>query len=532
MPEIELKLRVPAEKLAAVQRAVATRTAQTHRLRAIYFDTPDRALARHRIGLRQRQEGRRWVQTCKALGADLITRLEHDVPLGAAPAADALPDLTLHRADAAVAERLQAALADVQGPLVARYRTDIRRIARRARHEGAEVELALDVGSLSAGGDTLPVAELEFECLKGSPAAMVALAARWAERFGLWLDPRSKAQQGDWLAEGRPAVPPRRFVPAAAAVPGGASQGVQAFADALAAALAPVTEGLAVLADAVSASPPAAAHGHLHQVRVGLRRLRVLGRVLAVWLPESEQSEALSWSQATAERFRALAGAHDDGALAQLLAPALADAGLAVPASWCAVPVAPGAAWLGSEVRSPAMQAWLLQTLAWQARLRLGESGVPLPPAANDDIVADALAARALQREHRRLRRLARRFGELDEEAVHDLRKAIKRLRYALALSRACWLPRKRESPGRLGRLEQRLSAAQDALGDYTDLLMARDRLASAAAATAESPPALEPAVVYAQGWVNGRLPLARQACEQPLALLLRAPVPWKRRLG
>jgi triphosphatase len=139
MPEIELKLRVPAEKLAAVQRAVATRTAQTHRLRAIYFDTPDRALARHRIGLRQRQEGRRWVQTCKALGADLITRLEHDVPLGAAPAADALPDLTLHRADAAVAERLQAALADVQGPLVARYRTDIRRIARRARHEGAEV---------------------------------------------------------------------------------------------------------------------------------------------------------------------------------------------------------------------------------------------------------------------------------------------------------------------------------------------------------------------------------------------------------
>ncbi|CAD5373789.1 Adenylate cyclase [Rubrivivax sp. A210] len=492
--ETELKFQVPARRSAALHQAVATATARTTRLQAVYCDTPDRRLAAAGLALRLRKEGRVWMQTLKGRGDGLAVRLEHEVRVGVRAAQPPL-DPQRH-AGTPVGEALLAVLAEAP-PLEAVYRTDIRRLHRLVRSGGALIEIAHDRGEIIAGERRLAVDEIEFELVSGDSATLPALAARWAARFGLWWDVRTKSEQGHRLAAGVAQVPPVKAVPPL--LQAGITRD-EAWRSMLQAALAQALPNAAEIAGGTGAPE------HLHQLRVALRRLRSVLRVYASWGGDAEA--ALALEAAWRAPFAELGAARDGDVLAQSLRDTLAAAG-APPFDW----PAPAAARPADEVvRDPAFTALLLRTLA------LPSASVPVVATAMAEPAEPSLAeaARAcLQPLWRRVKRDALAFAQADAEQQHRLRKRLKRMRYALEPM----MPLLKAKA--VAALRPALTAALDALGDLNDMHVAE--------ATFRRQAEVDASAWFAVGYAVSRRETAHARAVARLATLAQLPLAWRK---
>ncbi len=494
--EVELKFQVPPAQRARVARALATPRAVTLRLRAVYADTPDRRLAQAGLALRLRQEGRRWVQTLKAPGDGLLQRLEHEVVVAAPRGGSPVLDINRH-AGTPAGDALAAALGpDGAQTLRPLYRTDVRRTLRQVRHGGALVEVAHDRGWLlaaegsPAAGARALVDELEFELLRGDPAALVSLAARWAARHGLWWDPRTKSERGYRLALGVEAVPALR---ARRSSLDPQARPAQALAGMLRQTLAQALPNAAEIADG-RGTPD-----HLHQLRVALRRLRSVLRLFGDWSSQPEEAAQLQadWR----EPFAQLGQARDRDVLAQTLRPALAAAG-APPFAWPAT--AQPAAAPADLLRGPVFGRLVLRSLAL--------SLAPEPP---DQPALGPAAAAVMQAAWKPLLREAPAFSQAPVAAQHRARRRLKRLRYALELLLPLYKGRSAKP------LQRALAAAADALGALNDLYVAEDLLRPLAAD--------QPSAWFAVGWVVARREAALAQAQAALQALSRLRRPWKR---
>ena len=514
MQEIELKLQVPAAQRAAVEAAVAGRTpAPRVRLQAAYHDTAERTLALAGLALRLRREGRQWVQTLKGAGDDGLTRAEHNVPRGAGTAVPAI-DPRLH-AGTNVGDRLLALLgANTGSPLQTLYRTDIHRrtraqLVRSPGRPQSRVELAFDAGRIEAGAASIEVCELEIELLDGTPVAVIETARRWLPRFGLWLDGRSKAERGDLLARGE-AVAPARMAAAVRLAP-------QMNA---AAAWQAVLRSCAdqILANASQIASGTHAPEHVHQLRVGLRRLR---SALALF-----EDDRPGLAEGAAALFRRLGAARDgvviDAEFGAELAAAMRVARLADEAAPVAAPFAAPADTVPPAMilREHASQTLLLDLLAAMH----AEPGPASAPAsaletvpADTRAVRDRLAAR-LNRWHRQVVADAARYGELEDEARHRLRKRAKRLRYATEFCAALFERRA------VRRYLKALRALQERLGAVSDAVMAMDAFGARAT--------VDPQAMFALGWLASRRETLIAAAGPELKAFARVERFWKKKGG
>ncbi|MFG6412762.1 CHAD domain-containing protein [Roseateles sp. DC23W] len=488
--EIELKFLLPAARRAALAVELTGRgTAQRTLLQDIYLDTPDLHLARAGLAWRLRREGGRWVQALKAARAGALERFEHEVELS-----DANADAQAH-ADTAPGRELLALLAAAhkQGHAPTPcFSTRVLRLTRRVRTRGAVVDVMLDEGRVQAGGRELRLREVEFELVSGSPLALLALAERWRARFGLVLDPRNKAERGFALATGAPDAPLRK-----AATPRYA-QGATvtaAFGAVLDECLAHLGRNAIALASP-AAGDPTARGAHVHQARVAIRRLRSALSAFrdGVAAPPPELVDGLR------ALFATLGESRDRDVLDSGVAADLARAG--APPLPLPLPMAPTDP--AALMREAATQRLLLDWLRWRTAL----SDDDAPP----DLSLKRLARRRLRRWHRALATTCRAFEELDDEALHELRKRVKRQRYALELF-APLQPADRLKPYRRG-----LAAAQQALGEINDLVVARTAYQALVAA--------DPAAWFAVGWLTARLAEARRRAREALGRLAMHPAP------
>lgn len=506
--EIELKFLVPSAARTAVLAEVnrGTTTIEKISLAAKYLDTADRRLARAGMAWRLRREGRCWVQTLKTAGANPLERFEHEVIRP-----EATHDLTAHAGTLAGDRLLEiVAQAGAEGiELGVRFETEIRRTARRVRTRGAIIEVAFDEGRLIAGPASLRVTELEFELVSGRPAAMLALAERWRQRFGLLYDPRSKAERGDLLAEGVNAAQARKACRPKYAK---SATALQAFAAVVDECLAQITRNAIGLCD----GDPTLTAEHVHQLRVGIRRLRSALKCFKGWAPPAPPNLI----EGLRVLFAGLGACRDTDVLSSGVLADLARAG-APPmamqrAENCASPV--------DLIRSDSTQRMLLAWIAWRESLAHGEVD---PPPVADTTSGEHGAAAPLSESAPKFSRLVDRrlcrwhalfatdwdeFDQLDEERMHELRKRIKRQRYGAEFF-APMLRRKQ-----LDHYIGVLSVIQDRMGELNDLFVARSKFQAVLASDSNA--------LFALGWIAARIDEVRALAKPELRALAKSKMP------
>lgn len=505
MIEFELKFQVDAEERSKVEAAVQRGRSQRTRLRARYYDTADGALAAQRIVLRLRKEGRLWVQTAKAPGNSPLERLEDNFELPPVRGADVPRPLAGRHEGTPVGRLVAKALRQAghdpeTAEWVALYTTDVWRTTREMRSGDARIELAFDHGSVRAGQGLHPLCELEMELKQGHPASMLELARRWVGRYRLWLDTVSKAERGERLARGVQHAP---AVKAQSPSFAEGADGAEIFRNVLASCLRQILPNASEIAGG-SPDPE-----HVHQLRVGIRRLRTALREMAGLGGRIEPG----WEPVLVEAFRELGRQRDREQLESGLLPQLEAIG--APAFSIAL-AAEDAADAATVVRNPALQCVLLELVAASlpeeppAGL---EATLAAPPSPSSSAARKILRTRLAKLQGQVLHD-GERFEKLDPVAQHRVRKRLKRLRYLAEFVAPLF-----DAKGAKRFLEQ-LEPAQDVLGAHNDAAMA----INACRERAEQ----DGGAWFAVGWLSARQPASAAECRRSLQQMAKAKAFWK----
>ncbi len=448
MTEFELKLEIPSNRLQRVAAAMREGKATRQRLQARYFDTDEGTLAKHGLVVRVRKEGRRWVQTAKGPSDGLLERLEHNVEI-AAPAAGEIPAVDLARhvgtpVGRKIFQALKLKTHQTLPILVLLYEVDVQRLKRSVKFADSVVEVALDQGRIVSSSHSLALCELEVELKYGKPEQAVQFARNWCAQYGLWLSSTTKSMKGQRLRS------ERSFGSAVSAT----APEFDRHADGKQIVMAVLRSCLKqVLANASEVAGGSMDPEHIHQLRVGIRRLRTAIRELK---PLAEGIEP-AWEAPLVDAFRDLGRHRDDSWLALSLQPRIEAAGGPSVDTHRADADIPEPA---DVVRSPAFQDALLCLIGF---VHCAESG---NASSTHEIAKKVLRAR-LKKLRSRIVKDGTKFLSLDEMRQHRVRKRLKRLRYLTEFSAPLFSARRTKAFG------SALHPVQDAIGFYNDELVA-----------------------------------------------------------
>ncbi|MGB3287763.1 MAG: CYTH and CHAD domain-containing protein [Burkholderiaceae bacterium] len=491
MLERELKLHVPANRRAGVEAELKQLGATERPLHARYFDTVNRDLAAAGIALRLRQEGDRWVQTVKAPGPDELSRIEtnHDRP---GPELD----LSVYRGTP-----LEPLLAPWEATLVLRYETLVTRLMVRHDTGHGVIELAYDHGWIKAGALRLAVQELELEQVSGGTANLFQLSRLWLNRHDLVIDLRSKAERGDALAQAAQSLPEdvlapkgarrlpepvlaqmlkaRRAAPVVLDPQAGTEQAYLLCANEC---LNQIIRNATFLAgvDGHPRMGPDLRVSYVHQLRVGIRRLRSCWKFFGKWMPLNEGLPL----EELQHHFALLGQTRDSDVVQLTIAPRLAKAGMPALPEAATGPDKRAVRNMRTLAAGARFQSFLLDLLERQV-----ESGGAAQAGPEHTEPPGKLLAGRLNNWLKRTCEAGEHFLQLPAHAQHDLRKDVKRLRYSLDFSSS--LLRSQS----LRPVREALALAQEKLGELNDLYVAQ--------AHYERLGASQPAALFALGWLK-----------------------------
>lgn len=458
MAEIELKFAIDkrtVRRLWARARKLQLTNGErrTRRLQSIYLDTPEHALKRAGIALRVRRDGRRWTQTVKTGatphgGLSQVHELETPAP-GGRPRLEAIPDAAVR---AEVVRHVNGS------PLQAVCETVVRRTASElSLGDGTRAALAIDDGEIRANGHSAPWREAEIELIDGTPSGLFDLAQALFPEGGLKFSRLSEGARGYLLAETGEVEPPVAPANARSVALDPAQTVEQAARDVVRECFDQTAANIVAVQKLDDPEGP-------HQLRVALRRLRSAFSLFSPVLQSPELTrlgQEARWLGQEVGRLRDLDVVADEivrrEAVTQPDEPelvALADS-LSQEAS-------ERRKRLRASLAGARTQAFLIdlarfvETRGWLLPQDFAQSGRLAAP------VFD-LAEGALGKRWKKVGKRARGLESLDVEQRHELRKELKKLRYAVEFL-APLFPAKRVEP-----FVKRLKKLQTVFGELND---------------------------------------------------------------
>ncbi len=459
--EIELKLRLPPARLRqalALPLLAAARGARTQKLSATYFDTPAMDLWRNRIVLRVRREGGRWVQAVKGGGSvasGVHTRLEMETVIP-----DARPDVSVLPREPVTKILRSQKIADTLVPVLS---TEISRSVRLLEPApGVLIEVAIDRGVIRSGRRREAVCELELELKRGPVTALFDLARRLAAAIPLALEHRSKAERGYALFSASVAAP----VKATPILLARSMNAGEAFRAIAASALAQVH---ANAYGVIGSKDPE----YLHQMRVGLRRLRSALSLFRDLLGDDFAPHAAALRTIAVK----LGAARDWDVLVIETMPEIRAVSPPVSAAtaFAAVCVA------CQQASRRESQKYIKTNNYLDAMLALGRWLVSpsLTAAAGWQEAARSRAARILVARHARVLKRGSHLARCSAADLHRLRIAVKKMRYAVEFFAGLFQVKE------MAVQRARLAKLQDILGHINDAAVVEPLLDAASSAAA-----------------------------------------------
>lgn len=485
--EIELKFQLPASKKKTVLQTLNKHKAQKIRLQAKYYDSADRLLAKNHVAIRLRQEGEHWVQTFKAASKNHLQRIEEDVYLGKCTQEPEL-DLALYQHNQTVQQVLREIFGSEMPDLQLQFQTDVQRTLHVFECADSHIEVCLDDGEIRTPTDSATICEVEFELKQGAAQDLILFAQTWVEKYQLWLDVRSKAERGNLLALGQHASPAVKAKSLNLQADVSAEKAIQLIIENTLNHMLP--NAAAIAADVAEAE-------HIHQARVGLRRLRAALKHFADWSTQIDPT----WEAALAAIFSALGQSRDNDAIQDSVLPLIQQIGdfdFRLP-----VQIDTDISQLFRHSKTTQLFLALLHFTynehdesEQQAKFKLAKQ-----------------VAKSLNKLFEKILTDAAHFSELPIAQQHRTRKRVKQLRYCIDFIAALY-PAKKVQP-----LLAKLQPIQEYLGFYNDLFVAEQIFQKQTAEHAQ--------FLFALGWVKAQQPHVLKKADRQLQHLSSKDIFW-----
>jgi len=280
--EIEIKLEVAPANLPDLKKIPFLRTVKptpkSGTQVSVYFDTDKQKLRKRGLMLRVRREGRRFRQTIKATAH--YGDFERDE--WEAEIAGNEPDLNEANGTALeplLTKKLRRGLKPV-------FETRVRRMLYPLVDNTHAIALTVDQGTIDTGTRSQPLCEIELELKPGSAVDLFDVARELTQKLPARLAVKSKSERGYEILDDEQEQPVKA-ISIDLQAGGGAREAFKAI-------------GLACLKQVIN-NEPALLRGDpegVHQMRVGLRRLRAAMSLFAVLLRDPQTAaikNALKW---------------------------------------------------------------------------------------------------------------------------------------------------------------------------------------------------------------------------------------------
>ncbi len=485
--EIEIKLQMPAANFARLRRVPLLRRAsgskRSENQVSVYFDTKRLKLKGNCLTLRVRRTGNRYIQTIKSDDGSPFERGEWETAVD-----DSLPDLK--QADTSALEPL--GIKKLRKRLRPVFETRVQRTSYPLTRKDCDIALTIDRGEIDAGNSRLPLCEAELELKRGNRARLFEFARAIARATSGELAVKSKSQRGYELLAGEDAaVAKGDAVDIAPDMP--ASAAFQSI-------------GFACLKQIVANKPAILARDRagIHQMRVGLRRLRAAISLFSDIIAEAEvrdikRERELKWLTSELGPAREF-----DVFLTRVVAPLEKSharlTGMRSLSHDLADRRDAAVARALTAVCSRRFRDLTLNLAAW---LDVGGRRGPRSELSRQrcEQPIETLARAQLTRRWKKIRKRGRMLAKLDAPARHKLRIQTKKLRYAAEFYKTVFPGKKKDK--RRKTFLSALKNMQDCFGDLNDVTV-HEKLTTGIAKASIEQSAKPSRRVFAAGLLTG----------------------------